>query len=72
MSTGGPAFPVPEVSTATGQVKIADAAGMTLRDYFAAAALQGLVARGAFVNNTDELAFTAYNMADAMIKKRAA
>ncbi|WP_438391094.1 hypothetical protein [Caballeronia sp. DA-9] len=75
MTTGGPAFPVPEVSTATGQVKSADAAGMTLRDYFAAAALPAILARvpagtrpqpGKTIQ--DAVAESAYEQADAMIR----
>jgi hypothetical protein len=46
--------------------------GMTLRDYFAAKALQGLVSAwgGHDVTDFDELASDAYNMADAMLKAR--
>lgn len=40
----------------------------TLRDYFAAAALQGLVARDALSNAAD-YAEAAYYYADAMIKE---
>ena len=51
--------------------------GMDLRDYFAAAALQGAIAHGAF-NNPDKanenyaeyLSFIAYGYADAMMKAR--
>ena len=51
---GGPAFPVPPdqaVSTGDyrdGMAVCAAGTGMTLRDYFAAAALQGLLASGDF------------------------
>jgi len=60
--TGGPAFPF-----------VCDAdfdygTGMTLRDYFAAKAMQGLIENG----NTDaqQMAKAAYIMADAMLKAR--
>ena len=41
--------------------------GMTLRDYLAAAALQGLIARGA---NHEDIPEQAYKYADAMLKER--
>jgi hypothetical protein len=43
--------------------------GMTLRDYFAAAALQGLLANGCY-GSCDSAANHAYGYADAMIKAR--
>jgi Tfp pilus assembly protein PilE len=44
--------------------------GMTLRDYFAAAALTGILADYT-VNSTDEiLTKTCYRMADAMLRER--
>lgn len=42
-------------------------AGMTLRDYFAAAAMQALAPRGF---EPDDLADRAYEMAEAMILER--
>lgn len=44
--------------------------GMTLRDYFAAAALDGLTA--VTYLDIDELARTAYALADAMLEAREA
>ncbi len=41
--TGGPAFPVVELNHYDGSI-CGQYFGMTLRDYFAAAALQGLLA----------------------------
>ena len=41
--------------------------GMTLRDYLAAAALQGLIARGF---NPEDIPENAYKYADAMLKER--
>jgi hypothetical protein len=48
--------------------------GLTMRDYFAAAALQGLL-QGLLANDAKnatwgEYATTAYNMADQMVKER--
>jgi len=67
--TGGPAFPAPAgVSHITEQ-------GMTLRDYFAAKCMQGILAgsgdEDGFVSyDADALAEQAYVMADAMLKAR--
>jgi hypothetical protein len=49
--------------------------GITIRDYFAAAALQGLIARpgtvnGKFNSTTNELAVLAYDAADRMMETR--
>ena len=55
--TGGPAFPTGTAFQ-----------GMTLRDYFAAKAMQGLIANGA-VSPVDA-AKAAYIVADAMLKAR--
>lgn len=69
--TGGPAFPLPNRYDEIGQ-------GMTIRDYFAARAMQGML------SNTDEadmrmhergefasvMATNAYIFADAMLKAR--
>jgi len=46
--------------------------GMTLRDYFAAKAMQGMFASGNLPQSVqdDELAFAAYKMADEMLKAR--
>ena len=50
------------------------AQGMTLRDYFAAKAMQGMFASGNLPQSVqdDELAFAAYKMADEMLKAREA
>jgi hypothetical protein len=58
---GGPAFPTP--------AGIQHNDGMTLRDFFAAAALQGLMADGGGTSWDDD-AKAAYRAADAMIKAR--
>jgi len=46
--------------------------GMTLRDYFAARAMQGMFASGNLPRSieNDEVAEVAYRMADAMMKAR--
>ena len=48
--------------------------GMTLRDYFAAKAMQGMVNYGPWSDNQDrmQIAECAYKMADAMLKAREA
>ena len=46
--------------------------GMTLRDYFAAKAMQGMLASGNLPKSVkdDELSVAAYNLANAMMKAR--
>ena len=46
--------------------------GMTLRDYFAAKAMQALITRADKKGNESDYANTAYLMADAMLKARTA
>ena len=51
--------------------------GMTLRDYFAAKAMQGIIFNdGDFLDarygSPETIAFAAYHMADAMLKARGA
>jgi hypothetical protein len=69
-NTGGPAFPTRHTGT-----------GMTLRDYFAAKAMQGIYACPDHVTEPDgsdgpdpltdiDIARLAYAMADAMLKAR--
>lgn len=71
--TGGPAFPSSWDAGEDGKVH---AFGMSLRDYFAAKALTGLLAANQrdtvrFINETD-MARSAYALADAMLKARGA
>jgi hypothetical protein len=67
-NTGGPAFPTPAHNLQND--------GMTLRDYFAAKAMQGIVGSDRYggligVNNYEfRTAADAYMMADAMLKAR--
>ena len=57
-----PAFPQPINPAEQGR-------GMTLRDYFAAKAMQGLLASDVYAPK-DKFAENAYAMADAMMKAR--
>lgn len=76
LETGGPAFPEPGLSGLPNGEFIYGQGGMTLRDYFAAKAMQGLMGRTWDVQklSPDELfdrwATSAYMAADAMIKAR--
>jgi hypothetical protein len=64
----GPVFPT-EVWDAKGFPRQAE--GMYLRDYFAAKALQGMLAEnGGGALRNDKLAAYAYNIADEMLKAR--
>ena len=44
--------------------------GMTLRDYFAAKAMQAILSNPEFQEEDSQLAMYAYNVADAMLKQR--
>lgn len=73
-NTGGPAFPSGLIDPSTPEDAVQSLHnGMTLRDYFAAKALQGMLAEnggGPMRNNT--LAEFSYEIADAMLKAREA
>jgi hypothetical protein len=68
--TGGPAFPTEVVNTNDGYIH----QGMSLRDYFAAKAMQGLLASGIECGPDDvaSVVASAYILADAMLKARQA
>jgi hypothetical protein len=68
--TGGPAFPTEVVNTNDGYIH----RGMTLRDYFAAKAMQGLLASDIECGPDDvaSVVASAYILADAMLKARTA
>ena len=72
-NTGGQAFPCFERGSAgAGPLDLTDP-GMTLRDYFAAKAMQGLLAQScgsAMGSDPINGAQYAYAMADAMLKAR--
>ena len=80
-NTGGPAFPIQGHSTRNGQgFQLVMADGMTLRDYFAAKAMQGLLANPKLHEqilrhggaNGRWIELSAYGWADAMLKAREA
>lgn len=61
-NTGGPAFPHHFTHESIG-----DCQGMTLRDYFAAQAMVGLIQR---LETRDQVAKSAYAIADKMLEAR--
>ena len=63
INTGGPAFPTTKPLDSWGDPN----QGMTLRDYFAAKAMQGLMDAAMPM---PEIAQAAYQMADDMLKER--
>ena len=72
-NTGGPAFPQADPVANEFNNKYGTDRGMTLRDYFAAKAMQGAIigcaSRGEVGLYSDWAGF-AYEMADAMLKAR--
>lgn len=71
-NTGGPAFPFPAYTYPNDEINHGEG-GMTLRDYFAAKALQGICASGPTTEwSNTRLAIESYEMADAMIRTREA
>lgn len=62
-NTGGPAFPQKTDITLS-------YSGMTLRDYFAAKAMQAMLQLGADSEAFEEDAEMSYQMADAMLRAR--
>jgi hypothetical protein len=71
MKDGGPAFPKTEYYSDT-DIPFNQTSGMSLRDYFAAAAMQGMIssANEDFDDSSDECARKAYKYADAMLEAR--
>jgi hypothetical protein len=71
-NTGGPAFPHEYFDHQLSRTRTM--AGMTLRDYFAAKAMQSLLARSTYGIEDDPLdvSSVAYDYADAMMKAREA
>ena len=71
INDGGPAFPTHSVGiNELNEGVLITTGGMTLRDYFAAAALQGLMATPNGPRLVKEAVATAYHAADAMLKAR--
>jgi hypothetical protein len=69
---GGPAFPFGQTSEQSGQlVNGWGSEGMTLRDYFAAKAMQGALANPEVKETAGARSEWAYEIADAMLKERA-
>jgi hypothetical protein len=67
-NTGGPAFP-----NEGGPGNLWNDKGMTLRDYFAAKAMQSMNGRPDYADTpADVIALDAYALADAMLKAREA
>jgi len=66
--TGGPAFPLQSI----GPEFTHGYAGMTLRDYFAAKAMQAILSNPDYGDEDSSLAGAAYYVADAMLKVREA
>lgn len=72
--TGGPAFPAPDAGDEHFSQRSAYM-GMTLRDYFAAQAMNSLISMLPWATNPEDgkppvIAANAYTMADAMLKAR--
>ena len=67
-NTGGPAFPFSPSDDSTIKPQL----GMTLRDYFAAKAMQGMLAHAYMQPQTGAAGYArdAYLVADAMLKAR--
>ncbi len=71
MKDGGPAFPVLGMSRIGDQgIHQVFSGGMTLRDYFAAKAMQGIIANATCLGVAKEVADDAYIVADAMLAER--
>jgi hypothetical protein len=70
-NTGGPAFPGPYVNDKGGLEAIWKQGGMTLRDYFAAKAMQSICNVWPRIM-PESAAKTAYEFADAMLRAREA
>lgn len=68
-NTVGPAFPFPAYTYPNGEINHGED-GMTLRDYFAAKAMQGLLSDSNVKARPLDFAIRAYAMADAMIEHR--
>jgi len=70
INDGGSAFPSPPSQHSNGFYSTGE--GMTLRDYFAAAALQGMLSDNRINDSFENLSDVSYKCADAMLKAREA
>ena len=64
INDGGPAFPTLDNTEHWRHL------GVSIRDYFAAAALQGSIANPNSTGNWEDFALDAYRYADAMLERR--
>ncbi|KKJ32115.1 hypothetical protein T637_09675 [Enterobacter hormaechei subsp. hoffmannii] len=69
---GGPAFPHIRKPVAPGVEEVITNGGMSLRDYFAAMAMQGKLSNPEWMASDARTATEAYEMADAMLRAREA
>jgi hypothetical protein len=73
---GGPAFPQPQGHNEDGAPysarEVSGDSGMTLRDWFAGMALQGILASGTVfpASNAGDISLDAHKLADAMLAAR--
>lgn len=77
INDGGLAFPYPEIRGPNGEGIMEGAPGMSLRDYFAAKALQGILAGpcsrpGTSLKEWFDVPEIAYGIADQMLAVRSA
>jgi hypothetical protein len=75
LDNGGYAFPIPNADFQTFAPSTVEEykriqSGMTLRDYFAAKAMQGIISSDCNYGAFSDLASDAYSIADAMLKAR--
>ena len=70
-NTGGPAFPsLPIVKEFEGK-RLTMTEGLTMRDYFPAKAMQGIISTNtSFLHNPEQLAAKAFEFANAMLRAR--
>jgi hypothetical protein len=65
------AFPIPSHVNAQGETHDVEFTGMTLRDYFAAKAMQAIITNHKLEDCDDDVvAFNAYQLADFMLEAR--
>lgn len=69
---GGPAFPHIRKPVAPGVEEVITSGGMSLRDYFAAKAMQSRLSNPDWLCSDDRTATEAYQIADAMLRAREA
>lgn len=68
--TGGSAYPVPEQRDVYGTGIREGSDGMTLRDYFATAAMNALILRSGSGREMERVGIAAYEIADLMLTAR--